>query len=93
MEEVLRRITGQSCQVRVEDAVGSVIPNSTPAGEPGETISHYRRQRAEAGQEPLLKRAIETLGAQIVQVDDGFGAAPAPAMEADREESAELEEA
>jgi len=92
LEEVLRRITGQECQVRVENSVGSALVKSLALADvPQESISPYRRQRAEASQEPLLKRAIETLGAQIVQVDDGFGAAPE--AEADQEQSAEMEEA
>ena len=90
MEEVLHRITGQRCQVRVDIAAGSVAAKSlAPAGGTTESISPYRRLRAEASQEPLLKRAIELLGAQIVQVDDGFGAAPAVASEADRDETPE----
>jgi DNA polymerase-3 subunit gamma/tau len=94
MEEVLRRITGQRCQVRVEVPAGGVLAKSpVPAGNPTESISRYRRQRAEASQEPLLKRAIEVLDAQIVQVDDGFGAAPVPAAEVDRTEATEMEEA
>src|SRR5262249_5516865 len=94
MEEILLRITGQPCKVRVENAAGSALANSPkPAGEPVESISPYRGQRAEASQEPLLKRAIEVLGAQIVQVDDGFGAAPTPAPEADRDVPTDVEEA
>jgi DNA polymerase-3 subunit gamma/tau len=92
LEEVLRRITGQPCQVRVENAAASALAKSpAPADEPTEPISPYRRQRAEAGQEPLLKRAIETLGAQIVQVDDGFGAAHE--AETEPEQAPEMEEA
>ena len=93
MQEVLRRLTGQPCQVRVESAGGPPPSSPGPPGEPVAMISPYRRQRAEASQEPLLKRAIEMLGAQIVQVDDGFGGAPAAAAEADRPESPDVEEA
>jgi hypothetical protein len=92
MQEVLRRITGQPCQVRVENAGGSLPRSPEPPGEPVATISPYRRQRAEASQEPLLKRAIEVLGAQIVQVDDGFGGAPMAAG-TDRPELPDVEEA
>jgi DNA polymerase-3 subunit gamma/tau len=94
MEEVFRKITGQSCQVRVESAGGSALAKSPETADASEqSISHYRRQRAEAVQEPLLKRAIEVLGAQLVQVDDGFGAAPAAPPEADRGETPDVEEA
>jgi DNA polymerase-3 subunit gamma/tau len=92
LEELLRRATGQPCQVRVENAVGSALAKSpAPADELAETISPYRRQRAEAAQEPLLKRAIDALAAQIVQLDEGFGAAPA--LETERDETPEPEEA
>src|SRR5262249_24785827 len=92
IEEVLRRITGQPCQVRVENAAGSALAKSrAPADEAVATISPYRRQRAEAEQEPLLKRATEALGARIVHVDDGFGAAPV--ADTERDESTESEEA
>jgi DNA polymerase-3 subunit gamma/tau len=92
IEEVLRRITGQPCQVRVENAAGSALAKSpAPADEPVATISPYRRQRVEAEQEPLLKRAMEALGARIVHVDDGFGAAPV--ADAERDEASESEEA
>ena len=37
------------------------------------------------------KRAIETLGARIVQVDEGFGAAPV--ADTERDEATESEEA
>jgi DNA polymerase-3 subunit gamma/tau len=94
MEEVLHRITGQPCKVRVEVAANSALAKSPqPAGDAVASISPYRRQRVEAGQEPLLKRAIEALGAQIVQVDDGFGAAPVPAPEVERDLASEVDEA
>jgi DNA polymerase-3 subunit gamma/tau len=80
LEELLRRMTGQSCQLRVEGVSGSPA-GETPeaADDPANPPSRYRRQRAEAVQEPLLKRAIDVLGAQIVHLDEGFGAAPASA--------------
>jgi hypothetical protein len=82
LEELLRRMTGQSCQLRVEGVSGSSA-GETPeaADDPANPPSRYRRQRAEAVQDPLLKRAIDVLGAQIVHVDDGFGAAPTAAAE------------
>jgi hypothetical protein len=32
-----------------------------------------RNPREDAEKEPLVKRALDVLGAQIVRVDDGFG--------------------
>jgi DNA polymerase-3 subunit gamma/tau len=88
LEELLRRIAGQSCQLRVEAVSGSPPGESSEAAaDPANSPSRYRRQRAEAVQEPLLKRAIDVLGAQIVHLDDGFGAAPAAAAGTDGEEA------
>jgi DNA polymerase-3 subunit gamma/tau len=82
VEEVLRKVTGQSCTVRVETGCGSAPPAGAvevPAASP----SRSRRLRDEALQQPLLKRAMDLLGAQIVRIDEGFGAAataqPGPA--------------
>jgi DNA polymerase-3 subunit gamma/tau len=91
IEEWLRRLTGQPCQLRIEAVSGGPTADSTgAAGESANLPSRYRRQRAEVQQEPLLKRAIEVLEAQIVQVDDGFGAAP---TSAERGDAADGEEA
>jgi hypothetical protein len=91
IEEWLKRITGQACQLRIESSGGGPKAESTETPDEVATLpSRYRRQRAEVLQEPLLKRAIEVLGAQIVQMDDGFGGAPAAAAErADRADGEE----
>jgi DNA polymerase-3 subunit gamma/tau len=92
-EEALRKLTGQAWGLRFEAAPGhSPAPAAAKGGEADPSPSRFRRHRAEAMQVPLIKRAIEQLDAQIVHVDEGFGAAPpAPAernqIEADREES------
>ena len=36
------------------------------------------RERAEALKEPMVKRAMEVLGAQLVDVDEGFATASTP---------------
>src|SRR5262249_20782969 len=80
--EVLQRLTGQACQLRVEALSGDQAGGSpNAADDPASQPSRYRRQGAEAEQEPLLRRAIEVLGAQRVRMDEGFGAAPAPGVE------------
>jgi DNA polymerase-3 subunit gamma/tau len=88
IEELLRKITGQACQVRIEALSAAEAPASPP--DAAQLPSRYRRQRAEAVQAPLLQRAIDVLGAQIIQVDEGFGAAPSPPGE--RPDRAEGEE-
>lgn len=88
LEELLRRITGQACQLRIEAVGGGPRDEATPAADDLANLpSRSRRLRAEAVEEPLLKRAIDVLGAQVVQLDDGFGAAPAPAENGNGEEA------
>jgi hypothetical protein len=88
---LLRKITGRPCQVRVEYVGNGAAANpAEAAADAGQQPSRYRRQRAEALQEPLLKRAIDVLGAQVIHVDDGFGAAPAAVPE--RPEGGDAEE-
>lgn len=91
LEEALKRVTGQNWNIRVESA--TVVEETAPAAsEPEEagSQSRYRRQRAEAVQEPLIKRAIDVLGAQIVRVDDYAGSPSQAAQE--RTDAAEGEE-
>ena len=91
VEELLGKVTGQPCQLRIEASSGGDSP-AGPAEDARPLPSRYRRQRAEATQAPLVKRAIELLGAQIVQVDDGFGTAPAEPEPVDRPEEDNSEE-
>jgi DNA polymerase-3 subunit gamma/tau len=83
VEELLRRVTGQTWQLRIDSAGGVGVETAPAADDPANSPSRTRRQRAEAVHEPLLKRAIDVLGAQVVQLDDGFGSAPAAAAETD----------
>ena len=75
MQEAIRKLTGQAWNIRVESAGGesAVLPAKSAEGDSGP--SSYRRLRADAGQEPLVRRALDLMAAQIVHVDDGFGAA------------------
>jgi len=77
IEEWLRKVTGHACQLRIE-SVGSGAVAALPeaAGEATTPQPRSRSKRAEAVQDPLLKRAVDVLGAQVVHVDDDFGAAP-----------------
>jgi hypothetical protein len=76
-EEILKKLTGQVWHVRVDPGSRSSTVAPTPVTETENSLTRYRRQRAEALQVPLVQWAMEKLGAQIVQVDDGFGTAPA----------------
>lgn len=77
VEDAVKKITGAAWKCRAEALSSTAAGTQAPAPDAETSQSRYRRQRAEAMQAPLVKRAIEILEAQIVQVDDGFGTAPA----------------
>jgi DNA polymerase III subunit gamma/tau len=89
IEEALRKLTGQVWNLRIESVGNDAGAPPVPAANAEKQLSRYRRRRAEALQEPLVKRASEVLGAQIVQMDDDFGTSP---DEADVSPPAEAEE-
>jgi DNA polymerase-3 subunit gamma/tau len=92
VEDALRKITGAGCNLRVESAGSDAAAMQAKSAEDAENSqSRYRRQRMEAMREPLVKRAVEVLGAQLMDVDEGFGATPSPSSE--RNEGEEVEEA
>jgi hypothetical protein len=81
VEQVLQRLTGQVWKVRVEMASGNPDPSvsSAPGAEDTETsLARARRDKEAALQAPLLKRAVDLLGAQVVQMEDGFKGEPPP---------------
>jgi len=80
-EEALKKLTGKAWSLRVESGSRDAVVAPAQAADAENSQSRYRRQRTEALQEPLVKRAIERLGAQIVQADEGFGSAPSEAVE------------
>ena len=88
IEEVLARITGKAWKLRFETARGATSESSMLAAEP-EKPARQRQQRAEVEQEPLIKHAIDALGAQLVQVDEGFALASSEAPDRATEDSTE----
>jgi DNA polymerase III subunit gamma/tau len=77
IEDLLRRVTGHACQLRMESVgSGAVAASAEAAAEATTSQLRSRLKRAEAVQEPLLKRAVDVLGAQLVHLDDEFGAVP-----------------
>ena len=76
IEEAVRKVSGHPWTVRVE--AGPASPAATPTAVVATARPRPRRNhRAEAEKEPLVKRAVDALGAQIVRVDEGFGETPA----------------
>ena len=92
IEDVLRKLTGHPVSVRFEVGKSdSATPvTSAPAEEGQDSQSRYRRVRAEAMKEPFIKRAMEVLGAQLVDVEEGFGGSTAATAE--RNETTDSEE-
>jgi DNA polymerase-3 subunit gamma/tau len=77
IEELTATVVGQRCQVSVEIVAEEVVGQAAPVSIATEEAPHVkaRRQRAEVLQMPLVAKAAEVLGAQIVGVDDDFGKA------------------
>jgi DNA polymerase-3 subunit gamma/tau len=80
VEEVLQKQTGKVWVFRVEAAPGTAAPAAIPAAEaqPTPPPRPRRNYRDEAEKEPLIKRAVDVLGAQLVRVEEGFGEGPDP---------------
>jgi DNA polymerase-3 subunit gamma/tau len=80
IEGLLRQITGHAGQLRIE-SVGSGAVAASPEAAADATTSQPRSRlkRADVAHEPLLKRAADVLGAQVVHREEGFGAAPGSA--------------
>jgi DNA polymerase-3 subunit gamma/tau len=90
LEHAIQVVTGQSCKLRIEQVAGEAVSKSKDTEDADGSQSRYRRQRAEVLKEPLLKRAVEVLGAQLIDVDEGF--ASQSAESSDRPETADAEE-
>jgi hypothetical protein len=77
IETLLGKIIGKVVQLRIELANNGTVRNgSNGVSEVVPPPPQQRRQRTELAQDPLVKRAMEILGAQIVRVDEGFGTIP-----------------
>jgi DNA polymerase III subunit gamma/tau len=76
IEEAVRKGTGHPWILRVEGNAPAPTTAPAPAVEAAPALPPRRNHRAEAEKEPLVKRAVDALGAQIVRVEDGFGEAP-----------------
>jgi hypothetical protein len=100
IEAELGKITGQNWKVRIETGLNGppeqqAMPISTTPTESENGLAKARRLREEAETVPLIKRAMEVFGAQVVRVDEGFtttAPAPAEAVKPVTEEPDEIEE-
>jgi DNA polymerase-3 subunit gamma/tau len=74
LETVLTRIVGKPIQVRTE-AVNDTGGNGAVVSASDLPVNRTRKQRTEIMQLPLLQKAVQNMGAQIVAMDDDFGTA------------------
>jgi DNA polymerase-3 subunit gamma/tau len=77
VEAALKDLTGQRWSLQVEDISDAANLNS-----PG-VASPRRNAREEAEKLPLVKRAIDVLGASLQRVDEGFGSISSGGTNAD----------
>jgi DNA polymerase-3 subunit gamma/tau len=68
LEEALQKITGQEVDVRYETA-----DDETAAAKEGARVPRAVQMRRDAAQVPLVQRALEGMGAQLIRADEGFG--------------------
>jgi DNA polymerase-3 subunit gamma/tau len=90
VEEALLKTTGRAWNVRIETAPGP--GGNGPSSEDGAGATAApapsRRPKSEVLQEPLIKRAMEVMGAQVLHMDEGFGSPPPPPAATDEPEEA-----
>ena len=88
MEDAVSRAAGKPWKVRIETDLASELPAAAPAPANG-AVQSGRPRRApkdEAEKVPLVKRALDVLGASIQRVEEGFGDSTAAMREPGREE-------
>jgi DNA polymerase-3 subunit gamma/tau len=90
IEEALNKISGRAWAIRVE-AARSGGPAEGMVPDNGESVSpsNARRQRLEAAQKPLVKKIMERMGAQILDMEEGFATSEAPAESGTTDDSEE----
>ena len=77
VEEVLTRIVGEPCTLRLEIAGPEIDGHGPPREKAASAMTgtaKKQRQRSEIAQLPLVGKAMDVLGGQIVHMDDDFGA-------------------
>jgi DNA polymerase-3 subunit gamma/tau len=82
--DVLRKLTGRTWNLRIDSTGGPAAEKPAEASPVVEAPAvRPRPARTEAEKEPLVKKALDVLGAQVLRVDEGFGAAVVAAEAAD----------
>jgi DNA polymerase-3 subunit gamma/tau len=81
VESALRLLTGQTWSFRVESLTNAVDVSPRESSEARDSLESAkngarRNAREEAEKLPLVKRALDVMGASLQRVDEGFGALP-----------------
>jgi DNA polymerase III subunit gamma/tau len=85
VETALRELTGQPWVLQVESLTAAASPDAASQGGTVaddsrgslfSAITTRRNAREEAEKMPLIKRALDVLGASVQRVDEGFGVLP-----------------
>src|SRR5207253_9025879 len=89
IETLVSKVVGQPCTVRLETVrdESKAGAASTAATGPAPAALAERQTREKARQLPLVQKARDVLGAEILHVDPDFGEVAAPAKPADDEVS------
>jgi DNA polymerase-3 subunit gamma/tau len=90
IEETVKKVTGRAWKVRFDSASDAQeATREGSGGLPANGPSRLQRQRQEALQRPLVKKAVDMMGAQILEMDEDFGTASPPTAEPDGTEQTE----
>jgi DNA polymerase-3 subunit gamma/tau len=73
VEDAIRKVTGQLWKLRLESLPGNANADAGDASVPPSAVRPRHDGKEDAAKVPVVKRAIEVLGADIRQVDEGFG--------------------
>jgi DNA polymerase-3 subunit gamma/tau len=75
VEEAIRKVTGQLWKLRLESLPGNANADAGDAPVPPSAVRPRRDGKEEAAKVPMVKRAMDVLGADVWRVDEGFGEA------------------
>ena len=74
IEGLLSKITGQILQLRIDSASLETAGTGGDGSSEAELLPpRIQRSRAEIPADPLIQRAVEQFGAQVIHRDEGFG--------------------
>jgi DNA polymerase-3 subunit gamma/tau len=72
IEDALRKVTGQPWKLRLETLPGNGAATGDPVVSPS-AVRPRRNEKEDAAKVPVIRRAIDMMGAEVWRVDEGFG--------------------